>query len=96
MPHLIYCSTVWQNNNQAHLNQLHKLQKRAARIMTNSDYSIRSSLIFQNLSWKPLELILKKRDLFMTFKALKGMLPNYISHFIRLVKIATTICAAIT
>ena len=38
MPHFIYCSTVWQNNNQAHLDQLYKLQKRAARIITNSDY----------------------------------------------------------
>ena len=71
---------MWQNNNQAHLDQLYKLQKRAARIITNSDYSIRSSLIFQNLGWKPIELILKKRDLFITFKALKGMLPNYISQ----------------
>ena len=80
MPHFIYCSTMWQNNNQVHLDQLYKLQKRAARIITNSDYSIRSSLIFQNLGWKPIELILKKRDLFITFKALKGMLPNYISQ----------------
>ena len=71
---------MWQNNNQAHLDQLYKLQKRAARIITNSDYSTRSSLIFQNLGWKPIELILKKRDLFITFNALKGMLPNYISH----------------
>jgi hypothetical protein len=55
MPHFIYCSTVWQNNNQAHLDQLYKLQKRAARIITNSDYIIRSSLIFQHLGWKPIE-----------------------------------------
>lgn len=79
MPHFNYCSTIWQNNNQTHLNNLYKLQKRAARIITNSDYTIRSSAIFQKLNWKPLDLILKKRDLFMTFKAIKGMLPEYIA-----------------
>ena len=80
MPHFNYCSTVWQNNNQTHLGKLYKLQKRAARIITNSDYTIRSSDIFQKLSWKPLDLILKKRDLFMTFKAINGMLPEYITQ----------------
>ena len=38
MPHLNYCSTVWQNNNQPHLDKLCKLQKKAAKIITNSDY----------------------------------------------------------
>ena len=80
MPHFNYCSTVWQNNNQTHLDKLYKLQKRAARIITNSDYTIRSSDIFQKLSWKPLDLISKKRDLFMTFKAINGMLPEYVTQ----------------
>ena len=60
MPHFNYCSTIWQNNNQTHLDNLYKLQKRAARIITNSDYTIRSSTIFQKLNWKPIDLILKK------------------------------------
>jgi hypothetical protein len=50
MPHFNYCLTVWQNNNQTHLDKLYKLQKRAARIITNSDYTIRSSDTFQKLS----------------------------------------------
>jgi hypothetical protein len=56
------------------------LQKRAARIITNSDYTIRSSDTFQKLSWKPLDLILKKRYLFMTFKVINGMLPEYVTQ----------------
>jgi hypothetical protein len=52
MPHFNHCSTVWQNNNQTHLDKLYKLQKRAARIITNSDYTIRSSDTFPKLSWK--------------------------------------------
>ena len=56
------------------------LQKRAARIITNSDYTIRSSDTFLKLSWKPLDLILKKRYLFMTFKAINGILPEYVTQ----------------
>jgi hypothetical protein len=56
------------------------LQKRAARIITNSDYTLRSSDTFQKLSWEPLDLILKKRYLFMTFKAINGMLPEYVTQ----------------
>ncbi len=78
MPHFNYCSTIWHNNNQKHLDKLYKLQKRAARIITKSDYTIRSSHIFQKLSWKPINLLLKRRDLFMTFKAIKGLLPDNI------------------
>ncbi len=51
MPHFNYCSTIWHNNNQKHLDKLYKLQKRAARIITKSDYTIRSSHIFQKLGW---------------------------------------------
>ncbi len=58
-----YCSTIWHNNNQKHLDKLYKLQKRAARIITKSDYTVRSSHIFQKLSWKPINLLLKRRDL---------------------------------
>ena len=78
MPHFNYCSTIWHNNNQKHLDKLYKLQKRAARIITKSDYTIRSSHIFQKLSWKPINLLLKRRDLLMTFKAIKGLLPDNI------------------
>ena len=42
MPHFNYCSTVWQNNNQTHIDKLCKLQKKAARIITNSDYTVRT------------------------------------------------------
>ncbi len=43
LPHFTYCSTVWYNG---HITQLTiKLQKRAARVITNSEYDIRSTEI---------------------------------------------------
>ena len=75
-----YCSTVWHDNNKTHINKLHQPQKRAPRIITSSDYRIRSAQIFQNLYWKPISENLGKRDLLMKSKALKGMTPNYIQQ----------------
>ncbi len=43
LPHFNYCSTIWHDhNNIQNIENLLKLQKRAARIITSSDYSIRS------------------------------------------------------
>ena len=46
MPHFNYFSTVWQNNNQIHLHKLCKPQKKAARIIKNPDYTVRSTVKF--------------------------------------------------
>jgi hypothetical protein len=53
LPYFNYCSTAWHDNNSSHINNLNKLQKRAARVITSSDYSIRSVQI----SLKPFKAI---------------------------------------
>ena len=53
------------------------MQKRAARIITGSNYETRSKTTFQNLGWNPIEIVFKKREL--TFKAIRGTAPNCIS-----------------
>ncbi len=44
------------------------MQKRAARVITGSGYEIRSREIFERLGLEPIENILKKREIVMTFK----------------------------
>ena len=56
-PQFDYCSLVWTNCTQDLQNKLQKLQNRAARIITNSSYEIRSSDVLTSLGWK----ILKRR-----------------------------------
>ena len=56
-----------------------KLQKRAARVITSSGLEERYSKIFQMLKWTKIQSILKKRELVMTFKALSGMAPEYLT-----------------
>ena len=55
------------------------MQKRAARVITGSNYEIRSREIFESLGWEPIEKILKKREITMTFKAIQDKLPGYMS-----------------
>ena len=56
------------------------MQKRAARVITGSGYEIRSREIFERLGWEPIENILKKREIIMTFKAIQDELPGYMSE----------------
>ena len=79
IPYFNYCSTVWHDNNSSHINNLFKLQKRATRVITSSDYSIRSVQICETLQWQPIKIILDKRELIMMFKVLNGMAPNYLT-----------------
>ena len=61
------------------VDKLYKLQIRAARVIKGLTYETRSKDIFQNLQWSPINIIFKKREDIMTFKALRCMTPKYIS-----------------
>ena len=80
LPYFNYCSTVWFEGNKTHAEKMLKLQKSAARIITDSGFDKRSSEIFQMLKWTKIQSILKKRELIITFKSLKGMAPEYMTE----------------
>ena len=79
LPHFTYCSNGWSDGSCSHTEKLKKLQKRAARVITGSTYEIRSTETFEKLGWERIEIILKKREHIMTFKALRGDTPKYLS-----------------
>ena len=79
-PYFTYCSTVWNDGNETNLEMLYKMQKRAARTITGFNYETRSKTIFQILGWSPLEKILTKREILITFKAIRGAAPEYICN----------------
>ena len=80
LPYFNYCSAIWYDGNKMHAEKMLKLQKRAARVITSSGLEERSSEIFQMLKWTKIQSILKKRELVMTFKALRGMAPEYLTQ----------------
>ena len=55
LPHFDYCSIIWGNCSKTALENLVKMQKRAARLILDKDYSTRSSELFAELGWMPLE-----------------------------------------
>ena len=83
LPHSNYCSTIWNDNDKSHIDKLLKLQKRAARVITSSDYTIKSSQVFETLQWHSINNLMDKRDLTMIFKVVKNIAPNYLTNMFR-------------
>ncbi len=64
LPHLDYCCTIWGNCNDELLNQVIKFQKRAARLILDSDIYTPSVSLFTELGWMRFDDRLEYRKLF--------------------------------
>ena len=51
MPYFNYCRAVWGNINKGVADKLQKMQNRAARILTFSNYEVRSSVLLDEPAW---------------------------------------------
>ena len=71
---------MWHQGNLTHIDKLQKLQNRAARITTNSNYEIRSVDILNKLHWEPIKRTLNHREKLMTLKTLCNMTHKHISE----------------
>jgi len=66
MPYFDYCSLVWDTCSNYLIENLQKLQNRAARIISGKTYDIRSCEILADLGWRPLVERMKfKKAMFM-------------------------------
>ena len=81
MPHFDYCVTVWGDCSD--LNKLAKLQKQAARIILDCHYLTPSKDMFCTLKWLPMKDWVKYMKATMTFKAINGNAPDYISSMFK-------------
>ena len=54
LPHFDYCSLVWDACSNYLIENLQKLQNRAARVISGKSYDIRSCEILSELGWRPL------------------------------------------
>ena len=77
-PYFTYCSPVQDSLGAGLSQKLQKLQNRAARIITRSDYNVRSATLLNQLNWKKLseKRIVSKATLM--YKVLNGLAPNYL------------------
>ena len=61
MPYFNYCSAVLGKINKGLANTLQKMQYRAARILTFSNYEVRSSVLLDELGWERFEYVRLKQ-----------------------------------
>ena len=59
LPHLSYCNTIWANTYTSRLDKLFKLQKKAIRNVTKSNYLAHTSQLFKRLNTLKLQDINK-------------------------------------
>ena len=77
-PHFRYCCSVWGCCGSMELDQLQKLQNRAARVITNSSFDAPSRPLIQELGWKTIEELINGETKTMVFKSLHDLAPEYL------------------
>lgn len=78
LPHLEYCTPVWDTCGKGLRERLQKIQNRAARIITRSDYTTRSRDILQGLNWENLETRRFKYKVTTMYKIKSRVMPDYL------------------
>ena len=75
IPLLDYCTTLWGNATTSE--RIYKLQRRAAKIITYSEYRAPSDPLLGQLNWLPLPERVKYRQSELVYKAANGLAPDY-------------------
>ena len=82
-PYFDYCSSVWGNLGVFQSDRLQKLQKRAARLITFSDLSVRSSTLLVDLGWDSLAQRHSKQIAIILFKTLHNLSPTRLNNILK-------------
>ena len=76
--HFDYCNIVWGNCGITLPNKIQKLQNRAARVLTYSNYDADAGHLFELLGWKNLASQQQIQRATMVYKSLHGLAPDYL------------------
>ena len=79
-PHFRYCCAVWGVCGLAEIQQLQKLQNRAARIITGSNYDAPSKPLIKDLGWKTIEDLIQYELQIIVYKSRNGLAPQYLNN----------------
>ena len=79
-PHFDYRNTVWGNCGITFkkISKLQKLQNRAARVLTFSNYDADAGYLFELLGWKNLARQQQTQRATMVCRSLHGLAPDYL------------------
>ena len=79
-PHFRHCYSVWGCCGLTEINQLQKLQNRAARIVTGSSFDAPGRPLIKKLGWKTIEELIASESNIMVFKSLHELAPPYMCN----------------
>ncbi|PFX19180.1 putative RNA-directed DNA polymerase from transposon X-element [Stylophora pistillata] len=77
-PHFDYCDIVWGSCGNTRRDELQKLQNRAARVLTFSNYDADATELLGFLGWKNLARLQEIHKATMMVKCLHGLAPRYL------------------
>ena len=80
LPHLDYCSTIWDNCSNELIDKIIKFQNRAARVILDKDLTTPSSELFQQLGWMKFNERVKYRKRMLMYKSLHNLAPTYLRN----------------
>ena len=80
LPHFDYCSLVWGDCNLTLTDKLKKLQNRATRAITRSNYDSSASFLLNRLNWDDLITCRQKLKATLMFKTINGLTPAYLRN----------------
>ena len=76
-----YCDVVWDTVGAVPGTRLQKLNNRAARVITQTGYEVRSSDIRNQLGWSTLDERRQNHKSIMMYKVLNGIAPAYLKRY---------------
>ena len=79
-PHFRYCCSVWGCCGKTQLDNLQKLQNRAARIVTNNSFRVSAADLIKRLGWPTISDIILCETATIMYKSNNGLAPEYLSE----------------
>ena len=79
---LDYCNAILYGLPQAQLDKLQRMQNTAARIVSKTKKSQHITPVLRSLHWLPIHKRIVFKLLLLTYKALNGQAPSYISELL--------------
>jgi hypothetical protein len=84
LPHFDYCCIIWGNCSKELIDDLYKLQKRAARIILDRDISTRSHELFNELKWMKLVDRIDYHKAVQMYKCVNNICPQNLQELFEL------------
>ena len=82
-PLLLYGSPIWSSSNKGNLDNVLRMQKRAARIILEAERRTPSVTMFNTLEWVPFYTEVYVNRCTLAYKRLNGLTPNYINSLLK-------------